>query len=64
MNDHMMGRHSDQKYAKYTTQCERYRPTVMYVRMATWPIASRDVAGTPVPRLFTVACPWLSPGLE
>ena len=36
----------------------------MYVRMATWPIASRDVAGTPVPRLFPVAYPWLSPELE
>ena len=36
----------------------------MYVCMATWPIASRDVAGTPVPRLFPVACPWLSPELE
>ena len=36
----------------------------MYVRMATWPITSRDTAGTPVPCLFTVACPWLSPGLE
>ena len=40
------------KYAKYAT----LNATVMYVRMATWPIASRDVVGTRVPRLFTVVC--------
>ena len=46
------GRHGDQKYVM---QCERYRPMVMYmyVRMATWPIASRDVAGPP----FLVSLP-------